>query len=345
MKNSISLSTVCSYYSAATTHGLAEITESCLSLMEWSIEFVISDPQQAHSTSSFLNNASIDFMEKILDRPNVIIGNEMRLFLYLLKYMMESVSKSLQLKWESAQSGNDPSLQNNYSADLEFVESVAANFLESEDGKPFAKLFNMLKEKPLVEPITFHKSRNRLGKLFTEAVVNQVNLEQAGNDQWIHMLKIQRGLDHGPRKATTSEEVFAENCVRCALLLNKDNFHKFSQPSVRDLSHAKHLGYNFGIALKLRTHQKSNGRLSFRLQRGEIADNNQLLKHTILCKMQTVLITETMTAHQRFSSEIIEINLGSSAAHKVLEFPFDAATSTHLSHILTGIQVQFVNPL
>ena len=77
----------------------------------------------------------------------------------------------------------------------------------------------------------------------------------------------------------------------------------------------------------------------------KISDNNQLVMHTILCKIQAVLVTETMTAHQRFFSEIIEINLGSSAAHKVLEFPFDAATSTHLSHIFVGLQVQFVNPL
>ena len=45
MKDSISLSTVCSYFSAATTHGLAEITESCLAFMEWSLELVMSGPE------------------------------------------------------------------------------------------------------------------------------------------------------------------------------------------------------------------------------------------------------------------------------------------------------------
>ena len=319
------------------THGLAEITESCLSFMEWSL--YISDPEQTHSISSFLNTASIDFMVKILDRPNLIVGYEMRLFQHL-KYMMDSVNRSLLLKWESAPSGNDPPLQKTYSTDLEFLESLDANILESEDGKPFAKLFKMLKVKQLVEHFTFHKSLTCESKLFREVI----HLDQAGKVQWIHMLKIQKGLDHGPRKATTSEEVFAENCVRCAFRFSKENFHTFSQPRVRDLYHAKYLGYNFGIALKLRTQQMSNGRLSC-LQRGEISDNIQLVKHTILCKMQAVLITETMTAHQRFFSEIIEINLRSSAAHKVLEFPFNAATSTHLSHICTGLQVQFVNPL
>ena len=85
-------------------------------------------------------------------------------------------------------------------------------------------------------------------KLIREAI----HLDQAGKDQWIHMLKIQSGVDHGPRKATTSEEVFAENCVRCAFRFGTVNFHAFSQLSI-DLSQARYLGYNFGIALKLRT--------------------------------------------------------------------------------------------
>ena len=279
-------------------------------------------------------------MEKILDRPNLVVINEMNLFSCLTRFMLLDSKKSLFSKLKSG-TKDLPRLED-YSSDLECLESLVANILESEDGKPFAKLFKLLKVKQLVEPITFRKSSSDELGLITEAIIPQGCLEQAGKDQWIHMVRIQRGLDHGPRKATTSEDVFAENCVRCAFLISDDYF---PIPAVIDLSDPIYLGYNVGIALKLLMQQKSNGRLSCRIQRGEISGNKQLVKHTILCKMQAALVTGTMTVHQRFFSEIVEINLGSSAAHKVLELPYEALTSTHLRYVLIGLQVQFVNPL
>ena len=346
MKSYLSFSTVCSYLSAAAVFDLTEVTDSCLAFMEWSIDLCMheiatntnNNSSMQDSFRRFLKDVSIDFMEMILGRPNLLVRNEESFFTIIIHFIRYKSLPCQRLE------GTDPSLLKiDVDASLEYFRSFDTAFIESEEGKPFAKLLKLLKVKQLHE---LKSSEQGLWKPLMEAFFPRECLQQAGDEQWTHMIRVNRGLDHGPRKVSTSEEGFAENCVRCALIHDNGKSRNILHDVLQfDISDTKCLGYNFGIGLMLIIAPNIRGNVSVYLQAKKHLGIKRPDNPTILCRQQVVLLNKDMTAHGRYVGEITEIDLGTSSRQKVLEFPFDVATSKQLQYIFAGIQVQFVNPL
>lgn len=213
MKVSTSIDTALPYYEASELYGISDVKSIALDWLHKNTVLKIA------TSPTHLSQISVELMTQLLTSPDlVVVQTEFSLYHCLKLWVF--------LKENPHFKNFDAMVMN---AEEYFKSHTTGKpFLETNYGVSYEPAFRALRLKHLI--------------------VHHVDIEVIESDnimpmewffpvfklQWYHMLRIDQGVDKGPKKVT--EEDFKKDCVRCGRVLNTDTQHSW-----------RWTGFNFGF--------------------------------------------------------------------------------------------------
>lgn len=223
MQETIKLDTVLLYYEAAEQYALVGLKQKCFEWLERNLMFLV------HEDPKTLRQIEPDLMRQLVDSPKlVVIQTEFSLYLLLSiwAFLREHLSWNGDIKECSLQA-------HNY-----FKGRSGDSFIEDEEGQEYAEVFKALRIEHLINhPLD-------VVMLEEDNIFPKESLYPVFRNQWYRMLKVDQGLDRGPRNI--AEEDFDKCCLRCGRVLTTDIQHIW-----------RWTGYNFGVDLIVTYHGRT----------------------------------------------------------------------------------------
>ncbi|XP_066570290.1 germ cell-less protein-like 1 isoform X2 [Amia ocellicauda] len=218
MKETISVKTVCGYYTSAGTYGLDSVKKKCL---EWLLNNLMT-----HQSVDLMKELSTYMMEQLIRSPDLFVMQvEMDVYTALKKWMFLQLCPS----W------NSPIKQLLADADTwiskqrpELEEGVP--FLDSLQGAPFAPAFRHVRLQYVINDLASARIVER------DNILPPEWLSAVYKHQWFAMLRTEHENDTGPQEA--NKEEFEVNSMRCGRKLPKDGDYCW-----------RWTGFNFGFDL------------------------------------------------------------------------------------------------
>ncbi|XP_064457125.1 germ cell-less protein-like 1 [Ornithodoros turicata] len=222
MEESISLSTVLLYYNTALEYGSVCLKKKCCSWLEENLM------QAVNQSPKTLRNIEVTLMRDLVESPRlVVIQTEFSLYLLLLVWVYLRNTPA----WDGEVKDAVTEAKRHFKERPE-----SCTFLETEDGEDYTEVFQALR----LENLIIHPQD--VEALQEDNVIPMSMLDPVFRRQWCSMLRVDQGLDLGPRRI--SEEQFNKFCHRCGRVLTSDTRNIW-----------RWTGYNFGMDIVV-TYQK-----------------------------------------------------------------------------------------
>lgn len=216
MTETVNAETAVKYYEAACEYGVQKVKEVAF---KWLLVNLLSHFQDQ---SKRLHEISIDLMQKLVSSSDLFVMQTEFSIYVLLRYWM---FLHLHPEWESS------SRESLLEAQQYFQNRKDEEpFLASREGKRFAGPFRALRFQHLVN---HHLD---IDMLKSDRIVPQDWLAPSVSQQWYHMLRVDQGLDRGPKSIENDE--FCRDCVRCGRTLVNAGEHVW-----------RWTGFNMGLDL------------------------------------------------------------------------------------------------
>ncbi|CAN8019936.1 hypothetical protein HPB47_006585 [Ixodes persulcatus] len=216
MEETIKLDTVLPYHEVAEQYALAHLGSKCLEWLERNLMFLVND------SADTLRQIGPDLMQRLVASPSlVVVQTEFSLYLLLSiwAYLREHAC------WKGDQK---EACQQAHKYFKEREQS--GSFVASLEGEEYAGAFEALR----IEHLINHPLDVEMLEL--DNIISKESLYPVFRNQWYSMLKVDQGLDKGPK--SINEEEFNRCCLRCGRILNTDAQHIW-----------RWTGYNFGVDL------------------------------------------------------------------------------------------------
>ncbi|XP_041364632.1 germ cell-less protein-like 1 [Gigantopelta aegis] len=215
IKESISVKTVCTYYTASQMYVLPEIETLCF---DWLLHNLMYQRDY-----TLLREISETLMEVLISSPDLfVLQVEMDVYSLMKRWMFMHCKPS----WE----GNSEHLADE--SEQFFKSRIQGNqcFLECPEGKPFVGVFQALRWQHIVLDIA------SIRLIENDRVIPKAWLESFYKYQWMHVLQLEQGKDDGPKNV--EKETFLSRAMRCGRVLAK-----------KDTFCWRWVGYSYGIDL------------------------------------------------------------------------------------------------
>ncbi|XP_006625712.2 germ cell-less protein-like 1 [Lepisosteus oculatus] len=218
MKETITVKTVCGYYTSAGTYGLDSVKKECL---EWLLNNLMT-----HQSVELMKELSTGMMEQLVKSPDLFVMQvEMDVYTALKKWTFLQLHPS----W------NGPVKQLLADADVwiamekkELAEGMS--FLDTPEGIPFLPVFRHVRLQYVINDLASARIVER------DAILPSEWLSAVYKHQWFAMLRTEHDSDTGPQEA--NKEEFELNSMRCGRKLAKDGDYCW-----------RWTGFNFGFDL------------------------------------------------------------------------------------------------
>ncbi|MBN3317442.1 GMCL1 protein, partial [Atractosteus spatula] len=218
MKETITVKTVCGYYTSAGTYGLDSVKKECL---EWLLNNLMT-----HQSVELMKELSTGMMEQLVKSPDLFVMQvEMDVYTALKKWTFLQLHPS----W------NGPVKQLLADADVwiamqkkELAEGMS--FLDTPQGIPFLPVFRHVRLQYVINDLASARIVER------DAILPSEWLSAVYKHQWFAMLRTEHDSDTGPQEA--NKEEFELNSMRCGRKLAKDGDYCW-----------RWTGFNFGFDL------------------------------------------------------------------------------------------------
>ncbi|XP_013388946.1 germ cell-less protein-like 1 [Lingula anatina] len=215
MKETISAKTACWYYGAAQMYGQQGVAKKSIQWLEKHV--------MTMQTTTLLREISIDLMKLLVSSPNLYVMQvEMDVYTMLKKWMFLLCTPT----W----SGSSKQVAEEADSYFRSTEPPTVYFLETEKGQQYVEAFQCLRFQHLVNDITSTQVLER------DRIVPESWLYPWYKCQWHHMLKMEQGLDLGPKDI--GDEIFYQTAVRYGRVLKTEKEYCW-----------RWTGYHFGVDL------------------------------------------------------------------------------------------------
>lgn len=313
MKESINIQTVTLYYDTAIQYGLESIRKDCF---EWLLGNLVSYVPE-HPKK--LREVSASLMVKLISSPNLFVI-QTEFSIYILLKMWTFLRENL--SWD----GKSPDC---ITEAHKFFQNTASKtsespFLLSTEGDQYKEAFQALRLAHLINHYI------DVEMLDMDKIIPLSWLAPIYKSQWYNMLRVDQGVDRGPKQIP--EEEFNKICIRCGRILPTDTQHMW-----------RWTGYNFGLDLIL-----TYDRRVLRLKRNDrslhdyqAAINQQSRRH-IVYKFTLASINEQKQVKFMASSGLQNITLNRNEEVKVMTldkevtFPLILSANFALTTITAG---------
>lgn len=200
MKDTISSSTVCKYYTGAVMYGVDDVKLECV---QWLHRNLLS-----LRDVNLLKEISCELMEEIVGSPDLYVL-QVELDVYTL------VKKWLYLQLFPSYSGDMTSLAEkmNYFEELA-TDDKSFYYLKTSEGSRYIRVFSKVRFHHIVNDMQSVRSLN------ADHIIPPEWLQPYFSYQWNKMLAVDQGLDKGPDDL--SEEEFNKSAIRCGRILQKN---------------------------------------------------------------------------------------------------------------------------
>ncbi|XP_075551289.1 germ cell-less isoform X1 [Dermacentor variabilis] len=215
MEETIKLDTVISYYEVAEQYALTRLKQKCFEWLERNLTFVVNEDAKT------LRQISPGLMEQLVKSPRlVVVQTEFSLYLMVTAWTFLREHPS----WEGDL--KECALE----AHKYFKEKSGDCFTQCEEGQEYTEVYKSLRIEHLINhplDVVMIEQNN---------IYPKESLYPVFRNQWYQMLRIDQGLDKGPKNI--AEEEFDKCCLRCGRILMTDVQHIW-----------RWTGYNFGVDL------------------------------------------------------------------------------------------------
>ncbi|KAG8228741.1 hypothetical protein J437_LFUL007076 [Ladona fulva] len=214
MKESTNVQTVVSYYTTASEYGVPMVKEACLNWLKVNLlSNMLEYPKKLREISTTL-------MTLLVASPDLFVMQTEHSVYIMLKFWL---FLWLHPSWEGSFSNGLPEAQS-YFQNRKGCEA----FLETELGTPFKEVFGKLR---IAHIVTHHID---LEIIHSDNIIPSGWLEPVIVQQWYRMLRIDQGVDKGPREVSSAE--FLEQSLRCGRIIANEGHHCW-----------RWTGFNFGL--------------------------------------------------------------------------------------------------
>ncbi|XP_007955400.1 germ cell-less protein-like 1 [Orycteropus afer afer] len=217
MKETINVKTVCAYYTAAETYGLASIKIGCF---EWLLHNLMT-----HPNIELYKELNINLMNLLISSSNLLVmQKEMDVYTTLKEWMF--------LRLNPAWNGSMKQLLVNANNWFSRHRGCAGNtaFLETEEGITFQQVFKNLRFQHIICDLASTKVIEQ------DALIPSEWLSSIYKQQWLTLLRAQQYREIGPRVINKTE--LERYSMRCGKRIVKDGNYSWMWS-----------GYNFGFPL------------------------------------------------------------------------------------------------
>ncbi|PNF30590.1 hypothetical protein B7P43_G06130 [Cryptotermes secundus] len=274
MIETVNAETAVKYYDAAYEYGVKKVKDVAF---KWLLINLLSYfPEQSKN----LREISVDLMEKLISNPDLFVMQTEFSIYVLLRFWM-----FLQLHPERDSSRESVLEAQQYFQNRKDEEP----FLVTREGKRFAGPFEALRLQHLVN---HHLD---IDMLKCDRIVPQDWLAPLVSQQWYRMLRLDQGLDRGPK--SMGNEEFCRDCVRCGRTLVNAGEHVW-----------RWTGFNMGLDLiwSCSTH-------TLRVKRNHHTEHEVMLsmqsRRHILCRVTLVSLNEQRQVKHTQSTGLKSLSL------------------------------------
>lgn len=286
MKETINFHTVIKYYDAGKQYGLGNIAKECFDWLLRNLLSCLTDHPKK------LREISVDLMTELVSSPNLFVMQtefSMYLLLKTWAYLVENPN------WEGCSA--DCAVE----AHKYFQRSEEECFLYSDIGEQYVPPFKGLR---LHHLINHHLD---VEMLETDKIIPKCWMMPVFRMQWYQMLRVDQGVDKGPRQM--SEEEFNTICLRCGRTLSTDAHHVW-----------RWTGYNFGLDLIVTYYRriikfKRNHRTDGDFQ----SSVSQQPRRYIMYKLTIASVDEQKQVTHSLSSGLQTVSLGRNEEVRVMQ--------------------------
>ncbi|XP_077505568.1 germ cell-less isoform X3 [Amblyomma americanum] len=224
MGETIELDTVLPYYEVAAQYGLTQLKKKCFEWLERNLMFLVNE------NPKILRQICPSLMLQLVESPSlVVIQTEFSLYLLISMWAFLRIHAS----WEG-----DIRECSQLSHEYFQQRRAEGSFTQSETGREYADVFQALRIEHLINhPLD-------VAMVEEDNIFSKESLYPVFRNQWFSMLRIDQGLDKGPKNL--AEEEFNKRCLRCGRVLATDAQHIW-----------RWTGYNFGVDLIVTYHGRT----------------------------------------------------------------------------------------
>ncbi|XP_003900658.2 germ cell-less protein-like 2 [Papio anubis] len=201
MKETITVKTVCGYYTSVGTYGLDSVKKKCL---EWLLNNLMT-----HQNVKLFKELSINVMKQLIGSSNLFVMQvEMDVYTALKKWMFLQLVPS----WNGSLKQLLTETDVWFSKQRKDFEGMA--FLETERGRPFVSVFRHLRLQYIISDLASARIIEQ------DAIVPAEWLSSVYKQQWFAMLRAEQDSEVGPQEI--DKEELEGNSMRCGRKLAKD---------------------------------------------------------------------------------------------------------------------------
>ncbi|XP_030789150.1 germ cell-less protein-like 2 [Rhinopithecus roxellana] len=217
MKETITVKTVCGYYTSVETYGLDCVKKKCL---EWLLNNLMT-----HQNVKLFKELSINVMKQLVGSSNLFVMQvEMDVYTALKMWMFLQLVPS----WNGSLKQLLTETDVWFSKQRKDFEGMT--FLETEQGKPFVSVFRHLRLQYIISDLASARIIEQ------DAIVPSEWLSSVYKQQWFAMLQAEQDSEVGPQEI--DKEELEGNSMRCGRKLAKDGEYCW-----------RWTGFNFGFHL------------------------------------------------------------------------------------------------
>ncbi|XP_046392711.1 protein germ cell-less isoform X2 [Ischnura elegans] len=288
MKDSTNVQTVVSYYNTSCQYGVPLVKEACLNWLKVNLLSNMMDfPKK-------LRDISPSLMSLLVGSPDLFVMQTEFSVYIMLKFWL---FLQLHPTWEGNFSDGLPEAQKYFQS-----RKGQEAFLDSSAGELYRKAFGKLRLPHLVNhhiDLEVIHSDNIIPSRWLGPVIEQ---------QWYQMLRIDQGVDKGPKEVSSAE--FLEESLRCGRTILTEGHHCW-----------RWTGFNFGLDVIMNL---TNRKLKIR--RNHRADCTALLSHQpsrhLLIRVTIASLDGQLQVVSSQKTDVISLSLGQGEEFKVVQLDY-----------------------
>lgn len=300
MMETTNVKTVVKYYDAAMEYGLQEIRDACF---EWLLRNLLGFLPEYPNT---FREVSLDLLVELISSPQLcVIQTEFSIYALLKMWVFLQENHT----WEGTQS--DCVLE----AHKFFQNSKSDEcFLDTNRGRQYTPAFQSLRLQHLVN---HHLD---IEMIETDNILPTDWLLPIFKSQWYRMMRVDQGVDKGPKQI--EKEEFDRTSLRCGRILLTDTEHVW-----------RWTGYHFGLDLVV-TYERRIIKLRRMIQRGDhdqFHQANQQARRHICFRFTIGSLDDQMQLKSMATTELQSVSLGRNEEIRVMTVDRDATFPMILS--------------
>ncbi|XP_071440025.1 protein germ cell-less [Hetaerina americana] len=285
MKDSTNVQTVVSYYNTSCQYGVPLVKEACLNWLKVNLLSNMMDfPKK-------LRDISPTLMSLLVGSPDLfVMQTEFSVYIMLKFWLFLQLHQS----WEGNFNDGLPEAQKYFQS-----RKGQEAFLDSILGGAYKKAFGKLR---LPHLVNHHID---LEVIHSDNIVPSRWLGPVIEQQWYKMLRIDQGVDKGPKEVSSAE--FLEESLRCGRTILSEGHHCW-----------RWTGFNFGLDIIMNL---TNRKL--KIKRNHRADCTALLSHQpsrhLLVRVTIASLDGQLQVVNSQKTDVMSLSLGQGEEFKVVQ--------------------------